>query len=579
MKRLSVILGIMVFVVSGLALPAWAAPLAEEQPVFDIQLSPEIPYPGQEVVVTVQVDNYAAVAETLAEVEITLEGITDSTTDEPPSDTLNFDDQGEATFSFYAPTESKIYEIKVKLTYGAAQFEESFSLAVETALPNSLARVFSGLGLFAAVMAIMAVGTEVVIEMFKSMLGLKAKPTAMNALEQLKSEIPGAIAGLGIDASRRKDLENLIEGIKTQIKPVDDITVFANAIRGGDFSKAAELLDQMTKAKDQDALDSLKSQADQALGEGFALLYKKIPSTKSYLVHTETDIREVIKNAKLKDMAALLDKFYPKFKEVGNTIANFSAEISAEWLRSQVNTLIRSGRQEVDSHTNELLRTLEGIGFSESDIALVKDDLARKIDNLENLALDKASVYSTAVKNLLLELEKSRNAIQSPVRNYVRKLRESKRPLWKTILIISGFYCSVVLGYAALLYHKGIIDHFWEESTFWLLIIGGLAAIILTFISPWKKLLFGFVISSIASGFIAHWIASWEKIQDWAGPMIGIGIFLFISVIYFLFIRIVTRRGTDKHTNNFMEMVTAGYYDTLTGSILLKAQDWKGLAT
>ena len=46
---------------------------------------------------------------------------------------------------------------------------------------DTLGETIGTLGLFAAIMAILALGTEVTIDVFKSILGLKSKPTALGA--------------------------------------------------------------------------------------------------------------------------------------------------------------------------------------------------------------------------------------------------------------------------------------------------------------------------------------------------------------------------------------------------------------
>ena len=61
----------------------------------------------------------------------------------------------------------------------------------ESALPPELARLFAGLGMFFAMMAILAVGAEVVVDILRVLLGMKRKVTAMEAFNKLANQLPG----------------------------------------------------------------------------------------------------------------------------------------------------------------------------------------------------------------------------------------------------------------------------------------------------------------------------------------------------------------------------------------------------
>jgi hypothetical protein len=75
--------------------------------------------------------------------------------------------------------------------------------------------VLGTLGLYAAMMAVLAVGTEVVIDMVRPIFGLQRKTTATEALSQLKEWLPATVKELGLPESAQKDLDNALKNLET----------------------------------------------------------------------------------------------------------------------------------------------------------------------------------------------------------------------------------------------------------------------------------------------------------------------------------------------------------------------------
>jgi hypothetical protein len=117
---------------------------------------------------------------------------------------------------------------ELSITESGEPVSETQSFSVTDPLPATLSRLFAGLGIFFAVMAVVSAGTEVVVDWIKIGLGLKSKPTAMQTLNALKVEIPGKLESLGVE---RKD----VEYISTQF---DTLSQNLNSVSKGvvDFS-------------------------------------------------------------------------------------------------------------------------------------------------------------------------------------------------------------------------------------------------------------------------------------------------------------------------------------------------------
>jgi hypothetical protein len=85
--------------------------------------------------------------------------------------------------------------------------EEKDTIGIDT--------VIGTLGLYAAMMAVLAVGTEVVIDMVRPVFGLQRKTTATEALSQLKEWLPATVKELGLPESAQKDLDNALKNLET----------------------------------------------------------------------------------------------------------------------------------------------------------------------------------------------------------------------------------------------------------------------------------------------------------------------------------------------------------------------------
>ena len=87
-------------------------------------------------------------------------------------------------------------------------------------LPADLARIFAGLAIFFAVMALVSAGTEVVIDSLKVGVGLKRKVTTMEALERMEKYLPGELASLSVSAASREQYKRMSREIRSTLGAV-----------------------------------------------------------------------------------------------------------------------------------------------------------------------------------------------------------------------------------------------------------------------------------------------------------------------------------------------------------------------
>lgn len=433
----------LIFLIASLLLifgtaTVFAAGLSQSDSPFTIvALSPEVPYPGQEVVGTITYDEAAELAGETVNYEVSYtiaaEGV--EGTAECPGSNCSFvaDESGTSTINFYAPDAEGTYTLTIELTVGENVLQQTLgskSLVVETALPAGLTQLFAGLGLFAAVMAIMAVGTEVVIETLKMFLGFKSKVSAMEAFDELKAELPGMLAGVGVDAKSREKVVNLIEETETSLKSVTNIpNIYAN-LTEGNFVDAYQALVDLQNGTPTD-LQDLKDKAKVAVHEGLEKLRDQLHIDPDMTRAIEEEINLEIDKFTISGAASILDDVFIKLREIFN-----DTDKVKKWLLGQMNLYLNTGRAGLNGFLADGKAALEQLGFDSSE---VDKWLTPIVDGLEQTARDKAQVYAESVKNLLEEVEERRNLMQSPFRKLWRRFRNSNLPggiLWVAVAFV-----------------------------------------------------------------------------------------------------------------------------------------------
>lgn len=107
---------------------------------------------------------------------------------------------------------------------------------------SRISSVIATLGLYAAMMAVLAVGSEVVIDAVRPVFGLKSKASAADALNDLKSWLPDTLSELGVSSEAQ-------ERVKEQIGELREITV--------QVEDRSEHVQDLLESQLQDALKDL----------------------------------------------------------------------------------------------------------------------------------------------------------------------------------------------------------------------------------------------------------------------------------------------------------------------------------
>ncbi|OQY20751.1 MAG: hypothetical protein B6I34_08470 [Anaerolineaceae bacterium 4572_32.1] len=87
---------------------------------------------------------------------------------------------------------------------------------------SDVGRVIGTLGLYAAMMMVLAVGAEVMIDAVRPIFGLKRQASATEALDKMNKWLPGTMAELGVSAEAQQQLNERIEKLEEVAAQFED---------------------------------------------------------------------------------------------------------------------------------------------------------------------------------------------------------------------------------------------------------------------------------------------------------------------------------------------------------------------
>ena len=376
----------------------------------------------------------------------------------------------------------------------------------QSALPDEIGRIFAGLGLLSAVMAIMAAGTEVIIDVLRVVLGMKSKVTAIDALQQMRQVLPGELAALGVGTSSREAVKRLTTDLQTQLKPVtdgaaalNDLADLGTTLRAPYFEKVDNLIKtEPFDPNDKTAKDDLKSKRAEALKEleGFEeaflnrpltflkgvvekinkVLEAKVDGWSGKLANDfETGFKgqiQAIKPPQIDQLQTAISGFDPndgfaesseestkkkltdakkdleakvdeKTKSIAKAVQECSPQLAISWLETQRDAF-KTQSTAVRSQLDAFVGSLADSGLlPQKTAADAKDGLGGWVQN----AITAGDRTVDSLKYLLKGVEDRRNETQSPVRKVWRILREMEHGT-SVIVIVAGIVVGLVSGYA-----------------------------------------------------------------------------------------------------------------------------------
>lgn len=298
----------------------------------------------------------------------------------------------------------------------------------QTSLPNELGRLLAGLGMFAAIMAIVAVGTEVIIDTFKVAIGLKSKVTSLEALDRMEKYMPGQLAALGVDAAGQEQFKALVGDMRTTLDgllvPVNELSAAARDIARGEFGAAyTRLVGLMSTGQLETAaqnIDDVQNKLKQEVGDGLDALQKKLGLSDAFTQQLRQTAVAQIDAFDGSNPGVLLEQLFTGLQ----TAEGWAIEIADGWLEKQVDTFVGDSSTAVlTAFDRDVATTLRGIGFAAAAVDALRNQLMFGLAQLDRRAHEASEAFLGSLRNVLDAVEARRYQTQSPLRKTWRAMR------------------------------------------------------------------------------------------------------------------------------------------------------------
>jgi hypothetical protein len=321
-------------------------------------------------------------------------------------------------------------------------------------LPAELARIFAGLAIFFAVMALVAAGTEVVIDTLKVGVGLKRKVTTVEALERMEKYLPGQLAALSVSAASREQFKRMLREMRqtldTTLVGVSDTVDLKNQVANGEFGeayrKAEELLPNNEEMSQQD-IYKLKKQL-------FSFANRMTNTAENQLQVTPEAVQPM--RDQIAQQISLFDgqnpgDFVENLFETLQETHFWAVQITDGWLQEQEEVLFDRNSTAVMAHfETEVRPILEGIGFSKGSVDQAQRELASRLRIVESGVSQTTDTFISSVKNVLDAVELRRFETQSPSRKVWRILRSWYGGVFPPVKLRGIMVPSIILSGLAL---------------------------------------------------------------------------------------------------------------------------------
>jgi hypothetical protein len=324
-------------------------------------------------------------------------------------------------------------------------------------LPTEITRIFAGLAIFFAVMALVAVGTEVAIDSLKVAIGMKRKVTSMDALDRMEKYLPGELGVLSVSATTQEEFRRMIRelrGILTgTLRGVESFVAMREQIMGSEFGTAFQRAEQISSSH-----PSLSS--------------KELYNYKKYLQAYITNILNSLQNRlqlsmviikPLRDQLAqeisLFDGEHPD-EFLNNLMGDlqdshfWSTQIVDGWLSNKQEAFFTQNSEEIiDEFDQEVKPVLLGVGFDPDSIESLKIEIVSRLSVVKAGISQSTDTFLDSVRNVLDAVELRRYDTQSPSRKIWRKLRGwrggSFPPTRQRSILMPSLLLALILLYLA----------------------------------------------------------------------------------------------------------------------------------
>ncbi len=281
---------------------------------------------------------------------------------------------------------------------------------------DGVGAIFATLGVYVVTMFTMAIGTEIVVDIFKGILGkplgLKSQPNSRKTLAEYQSFLPGQLEDLGVSAEAKLKLEKQIEQLNKLLEPAFTAETVVNHLREQEFTAALTALglenigdDTINQVKDvtQQELQKVIEQIDTTTSLGKAV---QVALERGGLLEKAN---KAIDRLARKATAVTPDQVY---QATATLVTGEIAEGVTAWTRAYLTSLQEESYEAAKTiYDNQLRPQITSFGLPANVQQQITDQFEKYLENLNTYR--GTDVYLESVNRLLYELEVHRDEVQS----------------------------------------------------------------------------------------------------------------------------------------------------------------------
>jgi len=391
-------------------------------------------------------------------------------------------------------------------------------------LPTELTRIFAGLALFFAVMALVAAGAEVTIDSMKVGIGLKRKVTSMEALERMEKYLPGQLSALSVSATSREQFQRMVQEMRRTM----DVTLqnaqglaaireqIAGSELGSTFRRANELVPG-SGAIGEEQLYSFKKYLQAYTNKVLNMAEARLQVTPEATRPLRDQLAQEISMFDGNNPVEFLTDYFEELQEPHY----WSTQLAEGWLKGRQESFFdQNGASLIATFDSDVRPILLTAGFAPQAVSAVNRELASRLSIVEAGISQSSDVFVTSVRNVLDAVEVRRYETQSPSRKAWRVLRAWRGGVYPPTRMRNTF--SPALYAALFMLYLGTLAHWTDAAP-----LGGLLSRQIPTLEPFPWLSWLILLTLAAYPFslaLYLWHAArGEKDQPWFVGMYGAG--------------------------------------------------------
>ncbi|MEZ4590813.1 MAG: hypothetical protein R3D55_06680 [Chloroflexota bacterium] len=295
---------------------------------------------------------------------------------------------------------------------------------------DGVGAIFATLGVYVVTMFTMAIGTEIVVDIFKGILGkplgLKSQPNARKTLAEYQAFLPGQLEDLGVSAEAKLKIEKQIAQLNKLLEPAFTAEAVVNHLREKEFTAALAAVgledfgdEQINQVKEitQAQLANVVDQIDTTTTLGKAV---QVSLKRSDLVEK---VNKAIDRLARQATAVTAEQIY---KATATLVTGEVADGVTAWTRAYFTSLQEESYEAAQAmYENQLHPQILAFGLPENLQKKITDQFEAYLENLRTYR--GTDVYLESLNRFLAELEAQRDEVRSWIgqmwRNFVNGLK------------------------------------------------------------------------------------------------------------------------------------------------------------